>query len=376
MKSKIKSFLKKIRSRWHNDVLTKIESLQLPPLSWYNDVLIKINNLIPPSSPQDGFVHVSIGVVNWGSKFKKFTLSNNMPEKIALLKNGLDEESKNTIDLFLDRMLYLPDGDLKKFYKLSKSYLDSLYTDKERIFDIKYWGELPQYKTDFYLGTDEYSPDTFLFHHGLRFVSEKVKKYIKDKDFIDGGAWIGDSALVLNKYYSPGKIFSFELSLKNCELFQFTMDSNNISKDKYCLVPMGLGDKNEKILIDDVGGQGASILRKGSTDVIITTMDSFVKENRLNVGFIKADLEGHGLKALKGMINTIRTYRPVLSLAIYHNTDEFFEMKPFLEEIVKDKNYKMMIKRFHVCVDNTSEICLFAYPAELDEGELYENNNN
>lgn len=288
-----------------------------------------------------------------------------MPEKIALLKNGLDEMSKKNIDLYLNRMLYLPDRDLRQFYKLSNEYINSLYTEEEKTFLKLREEELIQYKNNF--SVDVYAPDVFTFHHGLRFSSNKVKEYIKNKDFIDGGAWIGDSVLILTRYYNPQKVYAFELSPKNCQSFQTVMDNNNIPKDKYHLIPMGLGDKREKIYFDDVGGLGASGLWKGNAEAELTDLDSFVEEKKLNVGFIKADLEGYGLKALKGMADVIKTYRPVLSLAIYHSTKEFFEMKPLLEQIVKDKNYKITIKQFHVFIENLTEITLFAYPSELDE---------
>jgi hypothetical protein len=147
------------------------------------------------------------------------------------------------------------------------------------------------------------------------------------------------------------------------------METNNISQDRYCLVPMGLADRRQEILFEDTGTQGTGVLLKGSAEGIITDLDSFVNEKGINVGFIKADLEGYGLKGLKGMINTIKSFRPVLSLPIYHSTEEFFEMKPILDEIVKDKNYRIKVRHFDVFVGNTTDITLFAYPAELDEGD-------
>ena len=290
-----------------------------------------------------------------------------MPEKIALLKSGLDKTSRENIDLYLNRMLYLPDRDLRHFYKLSKEYVNSLYTEEEKRFLKLREEELIQYKNNFYLPFDAYAPDVFTFHHGLRFSSNKIKEYIKNKDFIDGGAWIGDSTLIFNRYYKPQKVYAFELSPNNLSLFQTVMDKNSISRDRYQLIPMGLGDKNEKIYFDDIGGLGVSVLYKGNVEAKIIDLDSFVDDNKLNVGIIKADLEGYGLKALKGMENTIKKYRPVLSLAIYHSTKEFFEMKPLLEQIVKNKDYKITIKQFHVFIENLTEITMFAYPSELDE---------
>jgi len=290
-----------------------------------------------------------------------------MPERIANLKEDLDEKSKKNIDTYLFRMLYLPDGHLRNNYKMSTVYLDSLNTKEEKIFFKMFCDELPKYKIDYFHTIDAYNPDTYLFHHGLRFASDKIKEYIKNKDFIDGGAWIGDGVMVLTRFYNPKKVYAFELSKVNYEMSKAVMEINKIPKEKYCLIPMGLNDKKETILYRDGGTQGTSALTKGNDEANMTDIDSFVFENNINPGFIKADIEGFGLRGLKGMEKTIKQFRPVLSLAIYHNPEEFFEMKPLLDQIVKDKNYKITVDRYNVIIGELTEMVIFAYPAELGE---------
>ena len=323
------------------------------------------------ASPQDDFVYVKNGLIDYGGSFKEYFLKNNMPEKIAVLKEGLDEESKNRLDIYLNRFLYFPDGRLVKHYNLSKVFYDSLYTEEEKNF-LKEFEDNPSQYGGFYSELGFQTTDAWVFHHGLKFSSNKVKEYIKNKDFIDGGAWIGDGVVMFNKHYNPNKIFAFEISPKNCECFKQTMNINRIPNDKYHLVPLGLGDKKENMYIADDWGVSTSILISGEkkTEVCLTDLDSYVNDNKINPGFIKANLEGYGLKALNGMVNTIRTHRPVLSLAIYHTPEEFFEMKPLLTEITKDINYRITLDRFSVKTDVVIDITIFAYPAELYEGEI------
>ncbi|GAB7141350.1 hypothetical protein RsTz2092_13270 [Deferribacterales bacterium RsTz2092] len=66
------------------------------------------------------------------------------------------------------------------------------------------------------------------------------------------------------------------------------------------------------------------------------------------------------------MTKTIQRFRPVLSLAIYHNPEEFFETKPLLEQIVKGLNYTFKIQKHSTYPLNINETALFAYPQELD----------
>ncbi|MDD3668892.1 MAG: FkbM family methyltransferase [Alphaproteobacteria bacterium] len=308
------------------------------------------------------------GVLSMGQNtiLQDYFLKNNMPEKIAKLKEGFDEESRSNIDRYLHRMLTLPDFKISKNYRIRREFLESFQTEREKDLTAQFFQNLPQYKTDVVLNKDEYNPDTFLFHHGLYFQNDKLKKYIAGKDFIDGGAYIGDSAIMLNKHYNPKKVWSFEISKKNASLYKENLDNNNIAKDKYALVDMGLGKLKCSLLIDDIGGQGANILCQGDSEIKITDIDSFVKENSLQVGFIKSDVEGVGLDALEGMAETIQKHRPVLCLAIYHNPTEFFDMPPRVREICGGE-YEIMITQLHPFYDCNNEIVIFAYPKELDQ---------
>jgi FkbM family methyltransferase len=200
----------------------------------------------------------------------------------------------------------------------------------------------------------------------LRFSNQAIRQYIANKDFIDGGAYIGDSAAVFAKYYFPRKVYSFDISKKIFDKYVQTMTQNKIPDDKYEFINMGLFDKKCETLIKDDAHQGTNLYSKGSAVCKLCDLDSFAQTHSLNIGFIKSDLEGVGLDGLKGMVQTIKKDRPVLSLAIYHNPIEFFDMKIYLEKIVENLDYTIHIKQFHPFHDAVVEVALFAYPKELD----------
>ena len=207
------------------------------------------------------------------------------------------------------------------------------------------------------------------FHHGLFLADEWVKDYVKGKDFLDCGSYDGDSALVFTRFYQPRKIYSFDLSAKNCELYRSTMAANGVPAERYELVNCGVSDVAGSAAIIDCGGSGVSLGRLSTRDrrhgleVPLIRMDDFVDARpEIHVGVIKCDLEGHGVRALMGMEKTIRRFRPVLSLAIYHCPDEFFETKPLLEEITKDLGYRISI--IDTCTNcyEMVAVSLFAHP--------------
>ena len=64
-----------------------------------------------------------------------------------------------------------------------------------------------------------------------------------------------------------------------------------------------------------------------------TTVDKFVEENNLNVGFITIDVEGAEKDLLNGAINTLKTQTPILTISIYHSVDDLFEIIPWVANL-------------------------------------------
>lgn len=309
------------------------------------------------------------GIPDSMESFKEYMLKNNMPEKIKNLLKGLDKNSVNVIENDLKKILHIPDRKYRELYRTNlKEYKEIFETDYERSDQAQVKEHLNAWKEKYKLCQDTYDIEVLLKHHGLKNANQKILNYIAGKNFIDAGAFIGDSVLVLLEY-NPNRIYSFELSKINCEKYIQTMILNNISKDKYVLINKGISDSQLTINIDDSGKNNTNIHTQGNSTVYITDIDSYVfDKTHMNapVGFIKTDLEGFGLKALKGMVKTIQTYRPVLSMAIYHSPEEFFEIKPYLEGITKDLNYKISIERHFPLFNTISGTVIFAYPAELE----------
>lgn len=89
-------------------------------------------------------------------------------------------------------------------------------------------------------------------------------------------------------------------------------------------------------------------------------LDQYVREQRLGpVGLIKADVEGMGLELLKGALETIRRDRPILSLCIYHNREEFLGTYDMLRSLNLPYSYKVV----SYCLPwQNNELVLLAHP--------------
>lgn len=302
--------------------------------------------------------------VSWFGSFKEEFLKPDFAQKLSYLKKNLDAESQDIVDLFLRKTIFLPDSSIMNDVLFSKSIVESWKTEKDKTLLENYEKELPEYQKKFNLLGEKYMVETFYFHNGLRFCNQKIKEYIKGKDFIDGGAYIGDSVLVFEQYF-PLKTYSFEISVDTAVKFQEIMKLNNISSDRYQLINMGLSDRKGQMTFDNTHDPGTSVLSQGNNIIEVTDLDSFTSEHSLNVGFLKLDVEGAAYETILGAKETIKRDRPVISCAVYHSPKEFFEVKPLLEEITKDLNYVIEFKNLQYQSHIAIEFILFAYPKEL-----------
>lgn len=308
----------------------------------------------------------------FGGSFKEFVLTQDLPGAVSRLKRGLDADSIKLVDALLERMLLFPEPAVSRAFRVREElFFDMAATDMEKEIRREL---LEQMKTlaarygDRRILYDEKHASFFLLRHGMWRSPEKAAEYIAGKDFLDLGAWNGDSAMVFAFNYRPGKIFSFDLSEANLKLYRANMEKARIAPALFETVHMALGEKEgvAGYRSDNSMSHVVDENDEGAVKVPLTTVDTFVRERNLNPGFIKADVEGAEMACLRGMKETIQRFRPVLSLSIYHNPDQFFNLKPLLETMTEGLGYSFSIRLGALCVTHFAEVLLLAYPEELN----------
>lgn len=202
---------------------------------------------------------------------------------------------------------------------------------------ITQWGDYFQYK-HFKLPLRSFGAETFLYRHGLDRL--KTAKNIGSKAIIDVGGFIADSVLVFRDAFPEQPVYSFEPNNLNYALACKTLEINNLSvsggEPLIVMENIALGEAAGVGKISAAAGGGARLLEKGKKDgqgVSIDTLDHYVAEHAIRVGLIKVDVEGHEQSFLRGALETLKTWKPVLLVSIYHSYDDFFRIKPFLEDL-------------------------------------------
>jgi FkbM family methyltransferase len=152
----------------------------------------------------------------------------------------------------------------------------------------------------------------------------------EDGDYvIDGGACLGDTAVVFGKSVGPkGKVFAFDPVADHLEIL-----SHNIAQNPDCKIesiPYGLS--NTKVEASPVRLDSYSPgFNTSNKRVPLQTLDNLVDSGIVSrVDFIKLDIEGSELAALEGAMKTIIEFKPKLAISIYHNPGDLFLIPQFI----------------------------------------------
>ncbi|WP_160111084.1 FkbM family methyltransferase [Dysgonomonas sp. Marseille-P4361] len=200
--------------------------------------------------------------------------------------------------------------------------------------------------TKYYLPYNNFAENVFLHDYGLKYLPQETINYIKDKDFLDIGAFIGDSALLFLKKYSPRQVYAYEPINSNIELLSKTLVNNTVNDIQ--IVKKGIGDKEDVIDIhfDPTELSNSSINSEVTNNlsetqrVQISTIDNECKNRK--TGLIKMDIEGAEFSAISGGMETIKRDKPVLLISMYHTGKDFFEIPPLLKKIVPEYKFRFM----------------------------------
>ncbi|MBE6388568.1 MAG: hypothetical protein E7043_00155 [Lentisphaerae bacterium] len=259
-------------------------------------------------------------------------------DEIADVFSGLDEQSIELARRFMHRQFQAPvDGVLiypKNFY-LSEEKEEYEKIHQEYLKSLRKYG----------FQKNKVGPESVYYHHGLRFIPESGKNYIKGKLFADVGGWWGDSTLVFQKYM-PKKTLIFEPVAQNRKKLLKILSRNHVNPETFELLPFGLSDS-----------------KSTSDGMEFCSLDDIADKYTEPFGVLKADIEGAGLRFINGAKAVIMRDRPFLSIAIYHNQDEFVGIYQTLKSW--NINYHYEIKFLHPFMSH-GECTLIAYPAEWE----------
>lgn len=264
-----------------------------------------------------------------------------LESKISTLLDSID--NKQDLKLTLDRLVNLvnkADSKQEYIYDLTQQEKQAQFELVKNFYpNIKKINDNHFVYKNYSLPINVFEPSVFYYSHGLNTMESKTLDSIANKDIIDVGGYSGDSALVMLNFTNK-LIHTFEPLALNFENILKTIKLNNVTRIKP--IQKGLGAKNENLQINLNNDSSCASLAYNNgnlqENIEVITLDSYVQEHNLSVGFIKVDIEGFESEFLKGAMETIKSQRPALLLSIYHNANDFFNIMPMLYNL--NLNYK------------------------------------
>ena len=212
----------------------------------------------------------------------------------------------------INRIMRLVYFDYHRFFKLVGHTNNNLDVSKSYIVKRKI--KHVQFELDLYKPTQR-----SIYFEGM-YEKENLKIIINsirnDSVFVDVGAHIGYYSNIIGRKLLNGRVICFEPSKENYSRLVKNIKLNDL-QDIVKAFPLALSDKNEiKTLFLNQFNDGGNSLEKSTHEAFseeninCIRFDDFCEVKYSNIDFIKIDVEGHQMKVLNGMKNTILRFHP------------------------------------------------------------------
>ena len=169
-------------------------------------------------------------------------------------------------------------------------------------------------------------------------IYENILSFGETETYFDLGAYRGDTVeefLSVVKDYS--KIIAVEPDKKTYnKLCLATEDVKNIKNINACI-----SDVDGEIQFEMNGSRGSTIA-KGSNSITSVTIDTLSQEQVPT--YIKMDIEGAELAAIKGGAKTITEHKPKMQIAAYHRSEDLITLAEAVLNLHPD--YKIYLRHF------------------------------
>ena len=240
--------------------------------------------------------------------------------------------------------------------------LDATAREAEAVEQTRGHGPLHRYRVQGAGGDVRLIGRAFMVHE---FFGER--QYALDRDgvaiaarpgdtVVDGGGGWGETALYFADAVGPeGRVVSFEFVADNLRVLNASLELNPRLADRIQVVPHPVWHSHGQTLrFDDAGGQ-TMVGDQGQSQARSETIDHVCRGAA--VDFIKLDVEGAEMAALRGAEQTIRAHRPALAVSVYHSVSDMVDVPAWIDGL--DLGYRLYLEHRW---PGPAETILFARP--------------
>ena len=179
-----------------------------------------------------------------------------------------------------------------------------------------------------------------VYQEGQYFDTDIIKLG-EDELFLDVGCYdMATSVSFRKRCGSIRKIYAFEPSPRHFSRCMEKKASLGFG-DEMVLLPFGAWSADTKLAFSEGAGGDSCIDENGLGEIEARKIDGIISPDE-KVTFIKMDVEGAELEALKGARETILRDRPRLAVCIYHKPEDMTEIPIFIKSLVPE--YRLYVR--------------------------------
>jgi FkbM family methyltransferase len=166
-------------------------------------------------------------------------------------------------------------------------------------------------------------------------------KYSDDEVYIDAGAFDGDSIRLFIERVDGRfeRIIGFEPDARTYARLR----ANFTDDPRIETVNKGLHRRAAVLRFENAGTRGSAITGVSATGVEIPVVGLDEVLNGGRVSFLKMNIEGAELEALKGARNAIAEWQPKLAISAYHRPTDLWQVPFLIRELRPD--YRMYLRQ-------------------------------
>ena len=154
------------------------------------------------------------------------------------------------------------------------------------------------------------------------YAPEGLFEFADDEVYIDGGSYDGDTI----------RSFIDQVCGRFADIYAFEPDPVTFAKLKVNFqdeprvhpIHAGLYSRGGSLRFHDDASRGAIFAADGEIEMPVTTIDEVLGDRRLT--YVKMNIEGAEIDALRGGQKAIRKWRPRLALSVYHRASDLWRI--------------------------------------------------
>lgn len=173
--------------------------------------------------------------------------------------------------------------------------------------------------------------------------------------FIDCGACYGETveSFITWSKGNYKKIYAIEADPTNAEICRQYLALHDCEDVE--TVNCAVWHQQGMISFSDDAGTSSKIGEDGIVRVRADTIDHILQG--APVDFLKMDIEGAELNALRGAAESIRAYHPLLAICVYHKSEDLITIPQYLKELW---DYRFFLRKHHIA--DELELVLYGIP--------------